>query len=428
MDLGIGAVFQRVLLVPSLTVIENLMLGGHRGEPPERAAAIGRLRELSDLLGVAIDPNALVGRLARRATASGNHACAVAGREGAAFSTSRPRCSRRKACRSRRRMMRAEGKGRRNHFDHPQAAGGLRVRRPDLGAAAGSPRGQIDKAELATDDGATENRQRCRAHVRQGTFGRSGPACSRRSGDASGSQTAMDRNAAPLLQLRGGGNRGAARRMRGARHQLRSVAGRGTRHCRRRRQRSEASRRSARRPADGDAKDESAARGGHHARRRAGAATARHPLRHRRAAWRGDRRAHSPLRPIWCSRRSAPAVLAARHQPLGSHSSTAPASRFCATTSAHPRNSRPVGKLSGGNIQKVLLARELDAEANVAILNKPTYGLDLQNSAPGSRPHRRRRRTRRRGDRDLHRSRRTARDQRPHRRDVPGSPRRHRGE
>jgi simple sugar transport system ATP-binding protein len=39
----------------------------------------------------------------------------------------------------------------------------------------------------------------------------------------------------------------------------------------------------------------------------------------------------------------------------------------------------PVGKLSGGNVQKVLLARELDAEANVAILNKPTYGLDLHN-------------------------------------------------
>jgi simple sugar transport system ATP-binding protein len=30
-------------------------------------------------------------------------------------------------------------------------------------------------------------------------------------------------------------------------------------------------------------------------------------------------------------------------------------------------------------VQKVLLARELDAEANVAILNKPTYGLDLHN-------------------------------------------------
>jgi len=44
-----------------------------------------------------------------------------------------------------------------------------------------------------------------------------------------------------------------------------------------------------------------------------------------------------------------------------------------------PSELTPVAKLSGGNVQKVLLARELDAEANVAILNKPTYGLDLHN-------------------------------------------------
>jgi general nucleoside transport system ATP-binding protein len=44
-----------------------------------------------------------------------------------------------------------------------------------------------------------------------------------------------------------------------------------------------------------------------------------------------------------------------------------------------PSELTPVGKLSGGNVQKVLLARELDADANVAILNKPTYGLDLHN-------------------------------------------------
>ena len=44
-----------------------------------------------------------------------------------------------------------------------------------------------------------------------------------------------------------------------------------------------------------------------------------------------------------------------------------------------PSEKTQVGKLSGGNVQKVLLARELDAEANVAVLNKPTYGLDLHN-------------------------------------------------
>ena len=44
-----------------------------------------------------------------------------------------------------------------------------------------------------------------------------------------------------------------------------------------------------------------------------------------------------------------------------------------------PSELTPVGKLSGGNVQKVLFARELDAEASVAVLNKPTYGLDLHN-------------------------------------------------
>jgi general nucleoside transport system ATP-binding protein len=37
-----------------------------------------------------------------------------------------------------------------------------------------------------------------------------------------------------------------------------------------------------------------------------------------------------------------------------------------------------VGTLSGGNIQKVVLARELSFEPRVVIYNKPTYGLDLR--------------------------------------------------
>lgn len=44
-----------------------------------------------------------------------------------------------------------------------------------------------------------------------------------------------------------------------------------------------------------------------------------------------------------------------------------------------PTHHTPVGKLSGGNIQKVLLARELTGAAEVVIFAKPTYGLDVNN-------------------------------------------------
>ena len=44
-----------------------------------------------------------------------------------------------------------------------------------------------------------------------------------------------------------------------------------------------------------------------------------------------------------------------------------------------PSVETPIGKLSGGNIQKALLARELSGEARLVIFNKPTYGLDHHN-------------------------------------------------
>jgi general nucleoside transport system ATP-binding protein len=44
-----------------------------------------------------------------------------------------------------------------------------------------------------------------------------------------------------------------------------------------------------------------------------------------------------------------------------------------------PDEKTPIGHLSGGNIQKVLLGRELSGQARAVVFNKPTYGLDLQN-------------------------------------------------
>jgi len=45
-----------------------------------------------------------------------------------------------------------------------------------------------------------------------------------------------------------------------------------------------------------------------------------------------------------------------------------------------PSEHTPLARLSGGNIQKVLLAREISADASVIVFNKPTYGLDLHNT------------------------------------------------
>lgn len=45
-----------------------------------------------------------------------------------------------------------------------------------------------------------------------------------------------------------------------------------------------------------------------------------------------------------------------------------------------PRIDTPLGTLSGGNIQKTLLARELNGRAKAVIFAKPTQGLDVQNT------------------------------------------------
>jgi simple sugar transport system ATP-binding protein len=63
LDLGIGTVFQHGMLVPSLSIIDNLALGGRWWRRPRRADLRRRWREMAESLGVAIDPDAVTGSL-----------------------------------------------------------------------------------------------------------------------------------------------------------------------------------------------------------------------------------------------------------------------------------------------------------------------------------------------------------------------------
>ncbi|WP_215401656.1 MULTISPECIES: ABC transporter ATP-binding protein [unclassified Leucobacter] len=60
---GIGVVYQHSALIPSLTVLENLMLSDSDNFWLDKAGATARLQELSELLGVEIDPDLPAGDL-----------------------------------------------------------------------------------------------------------------------------------------------------------------------------------------------------------------------------------------------------------------------------------------------------------------------------------------------------------------------------
>ena len=64
LELGVGMVYQHPTLIPVFTVLENLLLGSRGGLTLDRQGALKRFREYADLLGVDIDPGSMVGSLA----------------------------------------------------------------------------------------------------------------------------------------------------------------------------------------------------------------------------------------------------------------------------------------------------------------------------------------------------------------------------
>jgi general nucleoside transport system ATP-binding protein len=64
LQLGIGTVYQHSTLIPALSVLENLMLGDTHKLRLDTAAASGRLKEIGATLGVEVDPSARAADLA----------------------------------------------------------------------------------------------------------------------------------------------------------------------------------------------------------------------------------------------------------------------------------------------------------------------------------------------------------------------------
>lgn len=63
LGLGIGTVYQHPMLVPTMTVLQNLMLGEHWSARVEKTSTVRRLEEFSDILGISLDPHVRMDQL-----------------------------------------------------------------------------------------------------------------------------------------------------------------------------------------------------------------------------------------------------------------------------------------------------------------------------------------------------------------------------
>ncbi len=389
MDLGIGTVFQRVLLVPSLTVIENLMLGGSWLHRLARGQALRRFDELSTLLGTGIDPNAPVSGLSLGEQQQVEIMRALWHDEKLLLLDEPTSMLTPQGVADLGRMMqRLKAQGVAliliTHKLLEAYEFGDRISVLRLGRVAGAIEPQrfkvMNEAERTRigdlDDVRLQRRRRGRRGRGARRWTRVGARYSPRTKIAPGEYIGSQQGT-HAVGASGGDRRGLLRNA-AARRELRSVVGRGARDRRCGRQWSEASRR------DACGSTFSAQRAG----RAAGSDITRGRVPERRQ--RGiryvtdDRLGEGTVGTFSVATNLVLKEIGA--SPYWRHGISdwnaihrGAREQIQRNDIRTPSELTPVGKLSGGNVQKVLLARELDAEANVAVLNKPTYGLDLHN-------------------------------------------------
>ena len=385
MDLGIGAVSQQMLLVPSLTVIENLMLGGPALQPLARAAARRRFDELAGLLGNSVDPDASVAGLALGEQQQVEIMRALWRHEKLLLLDEPTSMLTPAGVRDLGRMMRRlrdEGVALVliTHKLQEAFEFGDRVSVLRLGRLAGS----IDPAALRAMDEAAKSD--AALGLMFGPADGAGTAAARLgererallAGPASPHAHAVARSGAPMLAVRDLATTAdySETPLREASFDLwagevlgiAGVDGNGQKHL----AEALAGQRAARHGRI-ELAGEDLTRGGAPERRRRGIRYVTDDRLGEGTVADLSIAANLVLkkvgdRPFW--RRGITdweAIYRDARERIGAYDIRTPSERT------------PIGKLSGGNIQKVLLARELDAGARVALFNKPTYGLDLQN-------------------------------------------------